>query len=292
MKKPGILLLAAALAVCGLAVFSACDEPGHTHSFGEWTTVTEPTCTEEGLRERVCACGEKESEEIEAVDHTSGEAVKENEVAATCTEGGSYDEVIYCTICRQELSRNTVVVEPLPHSWVVLETVEASCEVGGYTLYECRCCGVGKTDDVVEPLCHNWVAVETIEPNCDFKGYTLYKCSRCGASKTDDVVEPLPHSWVVVETVKPNCYSNGYTLYRCSRCGLMKQDDVVESLLHSWVVLETAEASCEVGGYTLYECSYCRKRYIEYRMGEGPLGHEYVNGVCARCGKYETAEGE
>ena len=36
MKKLGILLLSAVLAVCVLAVFSACDEPGHTHSFGDW----------------------------------------------------------------------------------------------------------------------------------------------------------------------------------------------------------------------------------------------------------------
>ena len=118
MKKLGILLLAAALAVCGLAVFSACDKPGHTHSFGEWTTVTEPTCTEEGLRERVCACGEKESEEIEALGHTPSEAIKENEVAATCTAGGSYEEVVYCAACEEELSRKTVEVVSLGHDYV------------------------------------------------------------------------------------------------------------------------------------------------------------------------------
>ena len=102
MKKPGILLLAAALAVCGLAVFSACDEPGHTHSFGEWTTVTEPTCTEEGLHERVCACGEKESEEIEALGHDyKGEVpieplcTADGEITYTCSRcGDSYTETL------------------------------------------------------------------------------------------------------------------------------------------------------------------------------------------------------
>ena len=118
MKKLGILLLSAALAVCGLAVFSACDEPGHTHSFGDWKVVAEPTCTEEGLRERVCACGEKESEEIEALGHTPSEAIKENEVAATCTTSGSYDEVVYCAACGEELSRKTVEVVSLGHDYV------------------------------------------------------------------------------------------------------------------------------------------------------------------------------
>ena len=118
MKKLGILLLSAALAVCGLAVFSACDESGHTHRFGDWKVVAEPTCTEEGLRERVCTCGEKESEEIEALGHTPGEAIKENEAAATCTTGGSYEEVVYCAACGEELSRKTVEVVSLGHDYV------------------------------------------------------------------------------------------------------------------------------------------------------------------------------
>ena len=37
---------------------------GHTHSFGEWVIVKEPTTTEEGLKERTCACGEKETKTI------------------------------------------------------------------------------------------------------------------------------------------------------------------------------------------------------------------------------------
>lgn len=40
----------------------------HEHSFGEWTVVQEPTTTETGLRERVCACGESETETIPVVD--------------------------------------------------------------------------------------------------------------------------------------------------------------------------------------------------------------------------------
>ena len=150
MKKLCVLLLAAALAVFGLFSFAACneetldpddsddpivtpepddpndsgkpdepDEPDvHTHNFGEWEVVIEPTCTEEGLRERACACGEKESEEIEALGHMAGETVKENEVAATCTEQGSYDEVVYCTVCKEELSRKTVEIDSLGHDYV------------------------------------------------------------------------------------------------------------------------------------------------------------------------------
>ena len=39
----------------------------HTHKFGAWVVTKEPTATEPGLKERVCACGEKEVVEIPAL---------------------------------------------------------------------------------------------------------------------------------------------------------------------------------------------------------------------------------
>ena len=72
------------------------------------------TCTEAGYTgDTYCAdCGEKiaDGEVIAALGHTAGEAVKENEKPATCTEDGSYDSVVYCSACGAELSRETVVV--------------------------------------------------------------------------------------------------------------------------------------------------------------------------------------
>lgn len=37
---------------------------GYGHSFGEWTTITERTCTQVGIKERVCACGKKETQTL------------------------------------------------------------------------------------------------------------------------------------------------------------------------------------------------------------------------------------
>jgi hypothetical protein len=37
--------------------------------------------------------------------HTAGEAVEENRKEATCAVDGSYDSVVYCTVCNKELSR-------------------------------------------------------------------------------------------------------------------------------------------------------------------------------------------
>ncbi len=53
----------------------------------------------------------------ETHEHTPGQAVKENEVAATCTEDGSYDSVVYCTVCGEEISRETVTIPATGHDW-------------------------------------------------------------------------------------------------------------------------------------------------------------------------------
>ena len=56
---------------------------------------------------------------IDAISiHTPSEAVIDNEVPATCTIPGSYDNVIYCADCGEELSRETVVLSALGHNYV------------------------------------------------------------------------------------------------------------------------------------------------------------------------------
>lgn len=50
-------------------------------------------------------------------EHTAGKPVRENEVAATCTKEGSYDEVVYCSECGEKLSRETKTIDKLPHNY-------------------------------------------------------------------------------------------------------------------------------------------------------------------------------
>ena len=70
MKKTLLLLiLSISLAFCLTACkktpdFTPDPTPEHTHQFGEWITAKVPTSTEEGLSERVCTCGEKETKTI------------------------------------------------------------------------------------------------------------------------------------------------------------------------------------------------------------------------------------
>ncbi|MBQ8085092.1 MAG: leucine-rich repeat protein [Lachnospiraceae bacterium] len=91
------------------------DTEGHTvtetvQSTGKETKAA--TCEEKGIttytatfENELFKTQTKEVADIPAKGHISSEAVKENVVAETCEEEGTYDEVVYCSECNKELSR-------------------------------------------------------------------------------------------------------------------------------------------------------------------------------------------
>ena len=95
-----------------------CAIPEHDHVWGEWDITQAASCTEKGKRTRTCTiCEEADVEEIPVTGHTPSNPVRENVVPATCEGNGSYDEVVYCSVCRAELSRETKTEEKLGHNW-------------------------------------------------------------------------------------------------------------------------------------------------------------------------------
>ena len=54
-----------ACSVCGTILVEQSVIPAPGHSFGEWVVVNDPTVSEEGLQERICKCGKKETQSIE-----------------------------------------------------------------------------------------------------------------------------------------------------------------------------------------------------------------------------------
>ena len=68
------------------------------------------TCTEP----RTCArCGETEGEPL---GHSPADPVTENERDPLCAEEGSYQDVVYCSVCGEELSRTDQSVAPMGHT--------------------------------------------------------------------------------------------------------------------------------------------------------------------------------
>ncbi len=124
---------------------------------------TAADCAHTGLTEGVkCfVCGRllRAQTIIAKTEHTPGEAVRENEVAATCSAEGRYDEVVSCSVCKTELRRETKTVEKIAHTpGEAVKENETAATVdaeGGYdTVVYCAICSeeLSRAHTVIEKL--------------------------------------------------------------------------------------------------------------------------------------------
>ena len=255
--------------------------------------VTAPTCTAEGYTTYTCQhnAEHQKVEDIKAIlPHTEADAVEENRVEATCTTDGSYESVVYCSVCEAELSREAVVITASGHSYETAVT-DPTCTEEGYTTYTCSVCGDTYKDDYVDALGHKYDAVATA-PTCTEDGYTTYTCSVCGDSYVDDHVDALGHKYDAVATA-PTCTEDGYTTYTCSVCGDSYVDDHVDALGHKYDAVVTAP-TCTEDGYTTYTCSVCGDSYVDdevvapgHKDGEAVIEND-VKATCTTDGSYDT----
>ena len=120
------------------------------------------------------------------VQHVEGEPVIENNVEATCTKDGSYDEVVYCSVCHEELSRDTVKINATGHTpsdWIT-ET-PATCEGAGSRYKECTVCHEVLEREEIPATGHEWGDwTQTKAPTCTEEGEEQRTCSVCGETET------------------------------------------------------------------------------------------------------------
>ena len=114
------------------------------HTFGDWTELEKATEIAEGLKERSCACGYKETAKIEKLAHThvKGEGIR---LEPTCEKRGS---ITYkCTKCGEVLE--VVELDATGHTWDAGKvTKEATEAAEGVKTYTCSVCGKTKTEAI------------------------------------------------------------------------------------------------------------------------------------------------
>lgn len=107
------------------------------------TVLAEATCTQVGSVEyravfENAAFSDSRSVTVPATGHTPLEAVIENRTEPTCEEAGSFDEAVYCGVCKEELSRDTTEIPALGHDWSEWFTLSGA-DAGGLAV-EVRFC--------------------------------------------------------------------------------------------------------------------------------------------------------
>lgn len=281
-----------------------------THSWGSGVVTKQPDCVNEGVRTYTCGlCGDIHIEKISKTDHTGGAPVRENEVAASCTADGSYDEVIYCTKCGAEVSRTPKTISRLGHSPadpVRENEVAASCvKAGSYdeVIYCTRCKAelsrekktIGKLDHTpADPVRENEVAA-----SCTAAGSydEVVYCTECKEeisreTKTIGKLAHTPGSPVRENEVAATCTEDGSydEVICCTRCKeeLSRTPKTVGRLGHapSDPVRENeVAATCTEDG-SCDEVTYCGRCHAELSRNENILisstGHHWGAGVVTK----------
>ena len=245
------------------------NEQEHVHTPSDWISDTEATCKAAGSKHKECTeCEEVlETEEIEKLTtHIPAEAVRENFIDSDCETEGSYNSVVYCSVCEVKLSSEAKTVEKKDHTpsdWI--PDTEATCEVAGSKHKECtECEEVLETEEIEKLTTHTpaeAVRENFVDSDCETEGSynSVVYCSVCEAKLSSEVkmVEKKKH--------------------------IFDQTNTDSRYLK-------AEATCTASARYYYSCSCGERGTADFTYGE-PDGHNFVDCQCNKCGVYVTSKG-
>ena len=226
-------------------------------------------------------------------DHTPGAAVRENEVPATCTKDGSHDEVIYCTVCKTEISRKTITDKATGHKAqaAVKENVkDATCTVAGShdEVVYCSVCQteISRTTVTDKALGHDWDSTtgkcKRCETACDHK-WTNGKCDTCGYT-----CQHVGGDAVKEKEVPATCTKDGShdEVVYCTICkSEVSRTNVVDKATghkEQPAVKENVKApTCTVDGShdEVVYCSVCKEEVSRTNVVDKATGHKWDDGV-------------
>ena len=271
----------------------------------------EPTCTATGMEEywECTVCKSLYADEgctklveklddlkIDAKGHTPGKAVKEDVVPATCEIAGSYDEVVYCQVCGNEVSRVSKILSALGHTPGEAKrenVVEPSCMVDGR--YEevvyCSVCNdeISRVTKKIEATGHTPVDVAEVPATCTEPGTAAgTKCGVCGDELSGfEVIPPAGHQWDEGKVItEPTCEGTGVKTFTCSNCQEKRYEDI-PATGHQWDEGKvTTEPKCEEAGVKTYTCKVCNETKTEAidAMGHTPVEVPEVPATCLGTG--------
>ncbi len=259
------------------------------HQLSDWTLINEASCAGYATEGRICSICDQVVEARtsgELGEHISSEAVVENRVEPDCENNGSYDSVVYCSICKEKLSREAKVIAKLGHTNaipVVENRIEATCTTDGSydSVTYCSVCQaeIYRETKVIAKLGHNqsieWIV--DVKPTCITAGSMSHHCTRCDDKADVTEISATGHTfgnWT--QTQAPTCTEKGSERRECANCDRFEERQV-DALGHNDTSIVTSP-TCTEKGYTTHGCTRCNEgKYVDSYVDA--LGHSFTNYV-------------
>ena len=191
MRKIFIAFVFFAVIMLSVLCFAGCGDECE-HSFEEWTVSVQPTCTEQGEKERECSkCGEVQYEKVEMLDHKYDTAnlvwnwngYDAATVTFTCTSGATHTGTVNATVTGQITTLATCTANGV-------KTYTATAKINDTTYTQT------KTETLTSPG-HVEEIIGAIAPTCTEAGLTEgKKCKECQEILTaQETVNATGHKW-------------------------------------------------------------------------------------------------
>lgn len=214
------------------------NKEGHTHLYHTEVIVHE-TCTEDGLMNYTCSCGDTFSAVIPA-----GHSIEHILNPAGCEHDG--EEYDICTRCSEVF--NYSFYPATGHSFEHVIT-NASCAEDGREYDICTNCEEIRNLTVTPAYGHDWGGWSyLIEPTCTDKGYKYRKCRTCGEAE-GTAVEALGHFYVWCMASEADGSGNIRLEKKCTRCSNIcdKVEIQADAVLYAYLS-QDGEISADILG--------------------------------------------
>lgn len=170
------------------------------------SNIVDATCGKDGSKTVTTSCSDcgyvisvENNVVIPATNnHTPAAAVKENVKPATCETAETYDSVVYCSVCGQEISRTQMTGEAaLGHKWGEWKHDDSTAKAESKHTRTCANDASHK-----ETKACDFTAKVTQEATLDQAEITTYTCKDCGYSYTKETAPALAGVTVTVNAVE------------------------------------------------------------------------------------------
>lgn len=251
--------------------------PAAQHNFSEWEEK-DNVCTGT-IRTRKCQdCNYVETETTGFGEHTTGETVT---VPATCSTDGS--ETVYCSVCREAISSETIPATGKHEYSEVLSVIDPpNCVTSGATVYKCKYCDSEWLEEIKAPGHKFGEYTYNNDATCQKAGTMTASCTVDGCEAKDTIADPnnprQEHKFTnYVYQNNATIDHNATEIAECDfGCGTKDEREVEGTQLHEHTFLHydtlISPATCDTPAVYQATCEVCHEATDTMDVGE-PLGH-------------------